>query len=239
MEEIFKIESEDTGITRSLKREANIKLASLKDSPDYIYNKVRFVDAINIAKVIDEAGLQSDQDIDTVLGIINKIWNVGILSPLTLQDNEFEKYKDSKGYRANIRYLDIVKKDNIIENRNAFNILIRAKYNHVDNKQEEFISKIKYKNTRVYISKGGIITGEYFENCIIRQSNVDKQCFVIQSIINIPVCIIEDKNKYIYAVDHRDPKLKALRDFYEVPIKIDEEIVSRKYNIRKYVKLNK
>lgn len=239
MEEVFKIKSGDTGITRNLKREANIKLASLKNSPNYIYNKVRFADAIKVAEVIDESCPQCSEDINFILDIINKIWNVGILSPLTLEDDEFEKYADSKGFRKNIRYPDIVEKDNIIKNRNAFNIYIRAKYNHVDNKQEEFISKYENRNTKVYISKGGIITGEYFCDCIIRDNVINKHCFVIQSIINIPVCIIEDKDKLIYIVDHRDPKFKALRDFYEVPIQIDEEVASRKYNIRKYIKLNK
>mgnify|MGYP007057686606 FL=1 len=39
-----------------------------------------------------------------------------------------------------------------------------------------------------------------------------------------------------YVVDHREPKLKVLQEFYEVPIYIDE-FIKGKFNIRKYQKL--
>ena len=110
-------------------------------------------------------------------------------------------------------------------------------YEDNENKQIECTNELIHNNHRIYISKGGVITGEYVEKCIIRPDIVDKHSFTIQSIPNIPVCIIFDKDNSIYVVDHREPKLKALQQFYDVPINKDEDITNKHYNLRKYDKI--
>lgn len=241
MEEVFFVSPNDKGLSILLKREANIILASLdKESNEYLYKKERFEKTLSIVRAIEYTEPQSDDEVNFILDNINRIWRIGILSPLTLKEDEFLNYTDSKGYLRNTRYSDIYIDNNIhmsICNDNAFNLYIRAAYSHDEQSQIECTNEIVYKNHRVYISKGGVITGEYIEKCIIRPDIVDRHSFTIQSIPNIPVCMIVDGDNNIYAVDHREPKLKALQQFYEVPINKDEIIANKHYNLRKYKKL--
>lgn len=241
MEKPFYTLAGDKGLVITLVREANIALASLtKDDPDYLWHKERYEEAISVMRSIEETEPQYDNDVSFIINTITAIWNKGILSPLTLKDDEFLDYTDKNGYLHNIRYNDIYIDTNInmsICNDNAFNIYVRAAYSHDTQSQIEYTNEIVHKNHRVYISKGGVITGEYIEKCIIRPDIVNKHSFTIQSIPNIPVCIIVDADNSIYVVDHREPKLKALQQFYEVPINKDEEIANKHYNLRKYKKL--
>lgn len=241
MEEIFFVSPNDKGLSTLLKREANIILASLnKESNEYLYKKERFEEALSVVRAIEYTKSQNENEIDFILNTINRIRNIGILSPLTLKEDEFLNYKDSKGYIHNTRYSDIYIDTNInqsICNDNAFNLYVRAAYYHNNKEQIDYTNEIVHKNHRIYISKGGVITGEYIEKCIIRPDIVNKHSFTIQSIPNIPVCIIVDGDNSIYVVDHREPKLKALQQFYEVPINKDENIANSHYNIRKYKKL--
>lgn len=241
MEEVFFVSPNDKGLSILLKREANIILASLdKESNEYLYKKERFEETLSVVRAIEYTEPQSEHEIDFILNTINRIWNVSILSPLTLKEDEFLNYTDSKGYLRNTRYNDIYTDTNnhmSICNDNAFNLYIRATYSHDEQSQIKCTNEIVHKNHRVYISKGGVITGEYMEKCIIRPDIVNKHSFTIQSIPNIPVCIIVDGDNSIYVVDHREPKLKALQQFYEVPINKDESITNKHYNLRKYKKL--
>lgn len=240
MEKVFFNSSDDKDISILLKREANIILASLdKNSDEYLYKKNFFEETLNVVRVIEYSGLHSKYRIN-ILNTINRILNVGILSPLTLKDDEFLNHVDSNGRFCNTRYKDIYIDNNLnmsICNANAFNLYIRTAYSHDENKQIECTNEIIHKNHRIYISKGGIITGEYIEKCIVRPDVVAKHSFTIQSIPNIPVCIIIDKDDSIYVVDHREPKLKALQQFYDVPINKDENIANKHYNLRKYNKI--
>ena len=241
MEEDFIVDANDKGLSILLKREANIILASLdKDDLDYLYTKERFEETLSVVNAIENTNPSNEHEINFILNTINRIWNVGLLSPLTLKEDEFLNYADEKGCFHNGRYCDIYVDNDIdksICNDNAFNIYIRATYLHEGMTQIHSTNELVHKNHRVYLSKGGIVTGEYIEKCIIRKELVDKHAFTIQSIPNIPVSMIVDKYDSIYVVDHREPKLKALRDFYKVPVNIDNVIANRNYNIRKYVKL--
>ena len=241
MEEVFVVSPNDKGLLILLKKEANIILASLnKETKEYDYTKELFEGTISVARAIEYTKPQSEYEIDFILNTISRIWNIGILSPLTLKEDEFLNYTDSNGYLRNIRYNDIYIDTNIhqsICNDNTFNLYVRACYSHNEQSQIEYTNETIYKNHRIYISKGGVITGEYIQKCIIRPDIVNKHCFTIQSILNIPVCIIVDGDNYIYVVDHREPKLKALQQFYEVPINKDEVITNKHYNLRKYKKL--
>ena len=60
--------------------------------------------------------------------------------------------------------------------------------------------------------------------------------YSIKNPIKIPVSSIEhtDSPDIVFVVDHREPKLKALMEFYNVPIEHDENV---KYNLRKFKKI--
>ena len=239
MEE-FKIESTDKIHVERAKREANIILASLdKNSNEFLYKRSIFRDVISICEKIDNIEWNLDADFDFVINSVNKIINIGILSPLTLKDDEFEETPFSP-ITYNIRYPYILKDKYSIYNTKAFNIYIRSAYNHDDKKEIKWTPYTSNGNHKVYISKGGVITGNYIQNCFIRKNIIDKGCFTIQSVLNIPVSLIvykeDNKNKFIYIVDHREPKLKALKEFYEVPEYFDDVIKVKKFNIRNYIK---
>ena len=86
---------------------------------------------------------------------------------------------------------------------------------------------------RVYISKGGIINGDYIHKCYLKHQEGEH---VVRDAIKIPISTIEFKNSpdVIFFVDHREPKLKALMEFYNVPIEHDSKI---KFNVRTFKKI--
>ena len=189
---------------------------------------------LDLCEVLDKSEIMDSQK-EYVIRDFNKFLSTGLLTPLTLADDEFET--NSYPVKLNIRYAPICKKGNAIINFNAFKVLVRAEYSHLEAKQIA-ISNYDTFVDKIYISKGGVITGEYIDECIIRQEIVDRHSFNIQSIIKIPVAMIINENEIIYVVDHREPKLKVLSEFYKTPIKINEHIKG-KYNLRNYKKLNK
>lgn len=241
MEEVFVNNANDKGLSILLKREANIVLASLdKYSFEYKFKKEHFQTAISVIKEIELKDPQNSYDIAFIIDTINRIWKIGLLAPLTLKDDEFSANADSNGYKHNIRYHYIYKDTNLndaICNDNAFNIYARTAYNHRERQQIKFNTEPIRCNGNIYISKGGVVTGEYIKKCIIRQDVVDKHIFTIQSIVKLPVCAIFDDSNCIFIVDHREPKLKVLKQFYEIPIYKDDNIADKHYDIRKYDKL--
>lgn len=228
---------EDRGLVITLIREANIVLASLdKNTTEYQITYNRYKECIDVMRAIERTEPLHDYDVNFILKTINTIWEKGILSPLTLTDDEFVRVKGAtESY--NTRYKWIVKRGDSIYNYTAYKVTTRKAYNHklgIEVKCD--IPPVNY-NPVLYISKGGIITGEYICMCEIRPDIVAKHSFVIQSVVNIPASAISVNDRLIYVVDHREPKLKALNEFYEVPVGFDEEVKNLKLNIRKYKKL--
>ena len=234
----------DKGLVLKLIREANIILASLdKNSDEYKNTRVKYEGCISVARAIEKTDPIYDNDINFIINTITKIWNIGVLSPLTLTNDEFEN-NNTNGYYMHKRYPHIYHCDNgKIYNRAAYKLFVKAAYDANFNTQVKFkevcLSVYDCISVPIFISKGGIITGEYIQQCEIRKDIIDKHCFTIQSIVNIPVSKIIDNNTYIYVVDHREPKLKILKEFYEVSVYVDENIKNKHYNIRKYTKLKK
>lgn len=216
-------------IEEIIKREANILLASLDEDNQKL--NLPYMDfLVDFGELLDKHNFTESQ-LENLYKYINKFRNSGLLSPLTLRSNEFDENGD------NIRYPYIHIKNKIMYNNNAFNCYVRASYQHTTKCENEIHPFVIKQNSRVYISKGGVITGEYFDKCAIRKDIINSGSFTIQSVVNIPVCEILDKDISIRVVDHREPKFKALCDFYKVNIKTDKSIKERKYNIRNYVKL--
>lgn len=176
-------------------------------------------------------------DIKNFIKNINKLYYNGVLSTLTLYDSEFVRDETNPRIEINYRYPMIKRYGETVYNDAAFNCSINKFYDHISNKQVNW-NPITYKNNRkVFISRGGVINGEYIETCIIRPNIVNKHNFSIQSIITLPVSKINNNGMEILVVDHREPKLKALKDFYECPVKVDLNVKATKYNIRNYEKL--
>lgn len=239
----FVIGREDGSLTTLLKREANIKLASLSNDEERTKTFYDCQNAIRIAKAIDSIEPQNQEEVNSVLNIINTIWDKGILSPLTLNDDEFS-YFDINGIANNLRYHNIYKSDTvdengkyIIYNRSAYKVIVRKQYDYNYNSQTQITQKEFNLCPTIFINKGGKITGEHIDICRIRPEIVDKHCYTIQSIVSIPVSAIYGKGiGIILTVDHREPKLKVLKEFYDVPINYSEEINKLNIDIRKFKK---
>lgn len=238
MTDRYNIKDNDGPYTRICKKEANIYLASLNSSNDSEKLEAERAcdDLLSLTNTLDKL---YNKGVDNKLNILNKLNRLvkyNILTPLTLSNDEFVTINGSV---RNSRFKHIYKVEDTIYNEWAFNILVRKEYDDEFEIEIKKTPELKECNHIVYISKGGIITGEYIKDCIIRPELKSK--FSLQSIPNIPVSAIRYKKEdgvydVFYAVDHREPKLKVLQEFYEVPIYTDEYIKG-KFNIRKYQKL--
>ena len=239
----FVIEREDGNLTTLLKREANIKLASLSNDEERTKTFYDCQSAIKIAKAIDSIEPQSQEEVDSILNIINTIWTKGILSPLTLNDDEFSNF-NLYGLANNLRYYNIYKSNTvdengkyIIYNRSAYKAIVRKQYDYNYNIQTQITQKEFNLCPTIFINKGGKITGEHIDMCRIRPEIVDKHCYTIQSTVSVPVSAIYGKSiGIILTVDHREPKLKVLKEFYSVPVSFSEEIDKLGIDIRKFKK---
>lgn len=240
MENSFEITSDDKGLSIKFKTEANIKLASVENEKERQFLYMQYKNVLTVVKAIEYTEPQQDEEINFILNTINTLWYKGIFNPLTLDDDEFEKI-DYKGFYNNIRYSGICKSKAklLIYNKKAFNCYLRAVYNHNNATQEQCISVTFYGNKRIYISKGGIITGEFIEDCIIPPIIVAQHKYKILEPFTIPVCEIIDGDDFIFVVDHRCPQLKEMMKQYVVTVDIDVTIKNKHYNLRKYKKLNK
>lgn len=239
MKEYYSTEPTDNGLVIKLKKEANILLASLNEGGVQFVNKKDSIDAvIKFFKAIGDTDPQCQEDIDDIFNIANTIWTKGILSPLRLTDDEFEKQPNSFGYRVNSRLDDILLKNKKIYVCGAIKCLIRHTY--VSSLMQEIEPKdyIQPRFPRIYINKGGIINGDYIDGFIIRSEQVAKHCYTIQSTVKLPVSRIITDLGEILTVDHREPKLKVLECFYELQKGHDDNVNGKGiYNIRNYKKL--
>lgn len=113
----------------------------------------------------------------------------------------------------------------------AYKIIVDKLYNLTNNEEFYLPGKEELFNERIYITRGGVVSGEYINKCYIKNLNFyprDPVTINCSRITNY-----EDIN--IYTIDSRSPKLKVLKEFYNVSINIDDKY---KYiDIRKFKKL--
>ena len=99
------------------------------------------------------------------------------------------------------------------------------------------------KNDNIYISKGGIITGEYINDARLDYLDEIVNNYTIPKTISIPVSTIfvekDDVIKAYLVVDHREPTFKRLFSCYRMKVLMDENVKSLKLNLRNYEKINK
>lgn len=236
---MFSIEPDDKGLSIILKREANIILASLLNDTEKAMRKIKFNDALRVIKAIEFTDPQNAKDIDDIINTVNNIWYKGVLTSLTLKDNEFNPAND-KGIARNIRYNAIYKLvyDGIttIFNDNAYNIVVTKVYD-ITNKRIAVCNDKIETQLKIYLTKGGAVTGEYVQHCIIKKEYIDKHEFVIETPTYIPVAIIQTPDCLIYVTDYRNVELNSLKDKYNIVVNYDATIENKKLDIRKLKKI--
>ena len=217
-----------------VKEEVDILLASVDNDFERKTINDECTPILAFAKAMDESILVDSQK-EGVVSLLFKFIKSGLLSHLTLKDTEFH---DTPLKGINKRYPHVHKAlDGNIYNAHAYKAFVRAGYDHYKQSQIEF-DKYTIFIDRLYLSKGGVITGEYIGDCKIKDAAIKENRFYIGDIIEIPVSIILDNDYVVYAVDHREPTLKELSKTYDVSIRVDTDIKG-KYNIRNYKKLQK
>jgi hypothetical protein len=181
--------------------------------------------------------------IDTVFDIIlklnNNIYNINyndILNKISRLINNYPVTPiDLNNEYNTCIYINKDENNKWYYNR-AYKIIVDTVYNLIDNKElyiprKEELFNMNYENKRIYITRGGVIAGEYINKCYIKHNNFYPRDPVI---INCSRITNHDDID-IYTVDSRSPKLKVLKEFYNVSINIDDKY--KHIDIRKFKKL--
>ena len=113
----------------------------------------------------------------------------------------------------------------------AYKIIVDKLYNLTNNEELYLPGKEELFNERIYITRGGVVSGEYINKCYIKNLN-----FYPRDPVTINCSRITNYDDIdIYTVDSRSPKLKVLKEFYNVSINIDDKY--KHIDIRKFKKL--
>lgn len=191
-------------------------------------NYYKFIEEVNdiIAKYPEES-------VKVGIDLILKSWHWKPWSSISLEDNQFDSI-----YHRHDRCWFIQKDDRGIHNILACTLKQRRIYlqtkEEIKEVEEGCLSKEgEILNEKIYISRGGIINGDYIYKCYLKHQT---GFYNIKDPVKVPVSAIEDDNSpnIIFFVDHREPKLKALMEFYNVPIEHDDNV---KFNVRTFKKL--
>lgn len=211
----------------SLKERIKSEL-ELTSSSDKNTNYYKFIEEVN--NIIDK---YPEESVKVGLDLMLKSWFWKPWSSINLDKDNFDNF----GRHKRAWYIQ----DHIhgIYNALAYTAKVRKFYV----KNENDITEVPIGKTikgegeiideRIYISRGGIINGDYIHFCYLKYQTGN---YSIKDPIKIPVSSIEEENNvdFILFVDHREPKLKALMEFYNVTIEHDRNI---KYNVRTFKKL--
>lgn len=186
-----------------------------------------------IEKITDIIDTHPDESCKVALDLILKSWNWKPWSSISLNKENFDNFGRHK--RAWYIQNGLFEIYNVL----AYTGKVRKFYVKNENNITEVpVGKIvkgegEIIDERIYISRGGIINGDYIKFCYLKHQTGN---YFIKDPIKIPVSSIEEENDidFILFVDHREPKLKALMEFYNVTIEHDRNI---KYNVRTFKKL--
>lgn len=213
----------------SLKKriESELELVSGFDKNTNYY---KFIEEVN--NIVDK---YPEESVKVGLDLMLKSWNWEPWSSINLSVENFDKINRHK------RAWYIQKDDNGIYNVLAYTLKQRKVYlinsngegNEIPLNKATLNAEGECIDERIYISRGGIINGDYVYKSYLKNQNSN---YSIKNPVKIPVSSIEhtDSPNIVFVVDHREPKLKALMEFYNVPIEHDENV---KYNLRKFKKI--
>lgn len=193
---------------------------------------------LDIAKTLDSTGVTNDDVISLLLKDITKIIKGIPLSRLTLKDDEFTDTLDN-GFSINNRYpfITMNKTDDgiIYRNNNAYSAVVNKIYNYTHEKEIFVTGKHTHSDVLIFITKGGVVTGDYIYNCYLKESDITLG-FNRFDPIELPVINIYGDDLDILCIDSRHPKLKELLNTYDVSF-YHMASMKGKYDIRKYTKL--
>lgn len=236
---LFKYKNDKSGLYHALIREANIALSKINDGVKYSAKYRLFKNCIDVAKAIDDSNPESEDDVDTILDTIKRLWEIGLLSPLTFSNDEWEKVNEATGIKYNTRCHSIYMKNTKIYNSNAYNLKIEHLYDNELGREVYYTGQINtslYHTHKIYFTKGGVVTGDYFDECAIKKCYIDAKSYYPELPIVLPVSVIRNAADIYYIIPQKNPFLKYIANMYDVDLKFDQNLFHR-FDIRKYKKL--
>lgn len=237
--DVFKHDINDSLLTHNIKRDYELAISNIETEKDKKIIDDIYRQLINISK-----GFNNDIDKDMfnyIINLLSETYEYCTTQPISLKNEDFEE-------NTHIIAPYIVKNGDFIINTKAYKTINRTHYSHNDKKEltygESIMKSFKsVKNNNIYISKGGVITGEYINNARLDYLDEIVNNYTIPKTISIPVSTIfvekDDIIKAYLVVDHREPTFKRLFSCYRMKVLMDENVKSLKLNLRNYEKINK
>lgn len=160
----------------------------------------------------------STESPDKILKLFTDLCNDKTLIPVDFEQDEVENlYNNFVRYK---RCKNLVKNTvtDTIYYANAYKIVCKKFYNAVFKYYKDYNGI--YDPDKIYLSKGGVVTNEYIEKVYVKGDT-----FMPKDPINLDCnCVrIGMNDRIIYTIDSRSNKLKALMEFYEVPVLKDDK----------------
>lgn len=164
----------------------------------------------------------STESPDKIIKLFTDLCNGKTLIPVDFEQDEVENVYDN--FVRYKRCKNLIKNTvtNTISYNNAYKIVCNRIYYVYDKFYHNFYPEFNktYAPNKVYLSKGGVITNQYIEKVYVKgdifmpKDPVNLDCHYVK---------IDTNGKFIYTIDSRSNKLKALMEFYEVPILTDDK----------------
>ena len=155
---------------------------------------------------------------DKILKLFIDLCNGKTLIPVDFEQDEVENLYDN--FVRYKRCKNLVKNTvtDTIYYANAYKIVCKKFYNAVFKYYKDYNGI--YGSDKIYLSKGGVVTNEYIEKVYVKGDT-----FMPKDPINLDCnCVrIGMNDRIIYTIDSRSNKLKALMEFYEVPVLKDDK----------------
>lgn len=245
MTEYIKIDNEQHGFVQRYVKEANISLNYLKDKGEDITDALEnYRNVLSMIEAVNRFNADHfEYDVTKAINTLKTYWDCGTMTPLTLKPDEFNNYYsyfDKLDYSDNIRCGFIKKRGDNIYNFKAY----KAEVNKCYVMREDMIcckciksEYICYNNPKIYLSAGGVITGNYVRLCKIKDEDVKRGEFIFKGSVTIQVnnIVYPDGHEILYT-DIRNKKLNVLRHFYDVQTKFDSSF--KKIDVRRFIIIN-
>lgn len=240
--DIFKPNDGDGDFLAYIKREAlaHINTFNIKEHKMYWYDYYKAL--IELIKVnINSPYKNSYNFIDTIIRYKDYYKYETPITEINISEDDFEISKSNKiGHHK--RSFNIIGncaydlfEEKSIWNNNSYILQIRKQFDFTKREvnEKEYIEE----QQPIFISKGGVINGDYIEYTYFRKKDYNNGKLSVKLPIKIPVAEVffnnkDDKTEFIYVVDHREPTLKELIETYNCEIENNKEIASYKLNLR-------
>lgn len=154
------------------------------------------------------------------ISIINKLCDKVPITPLTLNEDEFEQSVGSEMLYVNKRYNRIYKYLNKIFVTNAYSIYPSHILSTKTKEVFPFSTDLSWKND-VFETKQMVLTGRYFNTCYIKESQIKSGCYIPFNTIKLKGIKVEIKEFVsIMTIDCENSNLIRLSNLYDIDWKI-------------------